>query len=141
MSEHEYDEAKSEALAAYLDLTDDELVYGPNEHGTYEMGPGEYLVLTDEEADDAAHAEIVRSLWAFNAEWLAGYTPLPVEAIRAIQEAMYEDASDAFESLIGDDMDAFVYDSIGADGRGHFLAGYDGEEIELAGDYYAYRVN
>ena len=44
------------------------------------------------------------------------------------------------------DIDAIIDKCIDWDGRGHFLAGYDGDEIELADDrgyihYYAYRTN
>jgi hypothetical protein len=39
------------------------------------------------------------------------------------------------------DEDAFVEYCISADGRGHFLSGYDGVEIELADDWFAYRTN
>ena len=39
------------------------------------------------------------------------------------------------------DVDKIVEEEIDLDGRGHLIAAYDGEEIELPGDLYAYRTN
>ena len=39
------------------------------------------------------------------------------------------------------DIDAIARDCILTDGIAHFIATYDGDEIELEGDLYAYRVN
>jgi hypothetical protein len=40
------------------------------------------------------------------------------------------------------DMDDFVDDAIGADGRGHFLSHYDGNEVEdRESGLYIYRTN
>jgi hypothetical protein len=38
------------------------------------------------------------------------------------------------------DMEEFIADAIGADGRGHFISSYDGEEEELNG-FFIYRIN
>lgn len=35
----------------------------------------------------------------------------------------------------------FVRMQANADGYGHFLSGYDGEELELTDDLFAYRTN
>lgn len=134
------DETRMAALAAHLGYDVD--AYAPTGYAdhTYTDGGAEYLVVTDQEADELASAAIRESLWAFNAEWLTEWVRIPVPAIRAIQEAMYEDASDVFAELIGDRFDEFVDESIGADGRGHFLSGYDGNELELESGLYAFRV-
>jgi hypothetical protein len=55
-----------------------------------------------------------------------------------MQSKLCEDAAPLIEALI-DDMDAFIRDAISADGRGHFLAGYDHEEHEENG-WSLYRV-
>lgn len=57
-----------------------------------------------------------------------------------MQGKLCESANSLVKSLIVD-LDHFVSDAISADGRGHFLSGYDGVEIELDGDFYAYRTN
>lgn len=133
-------EQRIEALSEHLGYPTEE--FSANLlHGVIEHGRAEYLVLTDAEADEAASEDIKRSLWAFKSEWLESWLKIPAKAIEAIQNEMYEDASEVFEQMLGDDFDDFVDESVSADGRGHFLSGYDGEEIELDGDLYAYRIN
>ena len=34
----------------------------------------------------------------------------------------------------------FIAKAVQADGSGHFLASYDGDEIDLGGNVYAYRI-
>ena len=58
-----------------------------------------------------------------------------------MQEAMYEDCNDIFLRLLNNDLSYFIQDAVNADGAGHFLSGYDGNEIELEGNYFAYRTN
>lgn len=119
--------------------------YGDNR---YESGRVTYLVLTDDEADEAAAEAIKNSLWAFNASFISGHTKkgLSDAAQKALQEAqakLCEGANDLVESMI-DDLDDFIEDAIRADGRGHFLSSYNGEENEesVGGTtYYIYREN
>jgi len=141
------EETKILALIQHLDddtdLDDvDECSHTPN---LFEAaGITEYLVLTDEEADEAAQEQIEQSLWAFNAEFLWSYMPegMDVETIQAIQEACYEAANESFRAMIGDKFQSFVNDAIASDGRGHFLSQYDGEENENdAATLFIYRVN
>lgn len=64
-------------------------------------------------------------------------------AIRAAQERLYEGANAIIHALI-DDLNDFVDDAIAADGRGHFISSYDGEEHEVTVDgetYYVYRLS
>jgi hypothetical protein len=91
----------------------------------------DYLVLTDEEADEHVREEIEELVWAFKPSFLSAHTNMSWEAIRKIQESMSED-EDANESLTAmiKDFDWFVEDAVRHDGRGHFLAGYDHEERE-----------
>jgi hypothetical protein len=135
------DEARIAALAAHLGYEADAYSADAYQENLFTDGGAEYLVLTDEEADEAATEDVRQSLWAFNASWLAPWLNMPEVAIKAIQEQMYEDASDVFAKMLGDDFEDFADESIGADGRGHFLSGYDGDEIELGSNLYAYRVN
>jgi hypothetical protein len=59
-----------------------------------------------------------------------------------MQEKCCEGCNDFFKAIIKGTcgLDKFVEDAIEADGRGHFLAYYDGEENEQ-GDCFIYRVN
>lgn len=111
---------------------------------TYETSEGEYLVLSEAEADERVKAYIRESLWAFNPEFLAAYMPDGVDAdvLRILQEKC-EGANEALFNMVTD-FDAVVDDAVGCDGRGHFLAHYDFEEHEaqINGEwFYAYRVN
>ena len=130
-------ENKIKALAIFLNVDVEEI---DEEYGeVLSRGREEYLVLTDDEADEKARGEILGLIWAFRPEFLENYMPLDAETIGIIQQAKYEDANEPLKRLI-DDLDAFVTDAIAADGRGHFLAHYDFEENEI-NDLYIYRVN
>jgi hypothetical protein len=94
---------------------------------------GEYLILTDEEADEKAEEYILNSLWAFNSEFIIRHTDLPWDAqemIQAYQEDRCESANEPIKALIND-LDEFIEDAILSDGRGHFINSYDGEETEI----------
>ena len=138
----EADQDKIEALAAFTGdaIEDIEIMY----EDVYNAGGGEYLVLTDEEADRRAKEYILDSLWAFNACFIAdhtkqGYSTALEESIKQVQGKMCEGANNMVLALI-DDIDEFIDDAISADGRGHFLAGYDGEENEQD-SFFIYREN
>ena len=101
-----------------------------------------YLVYTDEEADEAVREDIEEMVWAFNASFLQAHTGVDADAIAKIQ-GMCEDANEPLKAMIKD-FDYFVEDAVKCDGRGHFLAGYDGEENEITFNgitYYIYRRN
>ena len=135
------EETRIAALAAHLGY--DAEAYEATAYGEnmFTDGGAECLVLTDEEADEAMAEDVRQSLWAFTPSYLAGWLEIPEEAVIAIQQQMYEDASPVFEKMLGDEFETFASEAAGTDGRGHFLAGYDGDEIELGNDLYAYRVN
>jgi hypothetical protein len=100
-----------------------------------------YGVYTDEEADEKAAEYIKESVWAFNADFICGYGSPLSPMVKAYQEKECEGANDAILELITD-LDDFVQRAISADGRGHFLSSYDGEENEetVNGEtYYIYR--
>lgn len=119
-------------------------------YNSFEVCGCEYLVFTDEEADEATAAEIKESLWAFNPDFILRHTKVYnettdredqaiIEALREVQSRICETANALVMALI-EDLDAFISDAVDADGRGHFLARYDGEEIE-SGEFYIYRIN
>ncbi len=107
----------------------------------------DYLVYTDEEADEAVRVEIEEMVWAFNPSFLRTHTGVTIEAIAKIQE-MCESANDPLKAMIKD-FDHFVNDAVKCDGRGHFLASYDHEENEITFNvmcrssttFYIYRRN
>ena len=122
----------------------------------YEACGEEFYVLEDERAYALAFQIIKDDLWAFNADFIADhlkhdivYCDNPVNlddlhlAIRAVQERLCEGANAIIHALI-DDLNDFVDDAIAADGRGHFISSYDGEEHEVTVDgetYYIYRLS
>lgn len=108
----------------------------------------DYLVLTDEEADEKAAEYIKDSVWAFNSGFIIQHSSAldfddaSEQVIRAIADQC-ERGNAAMSKLI-DDMDEFIEDAISADGRGHFMSSYDGNENEetIEGQtFYIYRIN
>ncbi|MEM1451101.1 MAG: hypothetical protein AAGI22_18425 [Planctomycetota bacterium] len=135
---------RAPVLASFLSIEPEdvqEAAYGEN---VYDADGGEWLVLTDEEADEAAREAIRESVWAFRPEFVAVYVPDGIDAdtLQAIQGERCEDANAPILALIeaGSGFEDFASDAIAADGRGHFLSNYDGEERE-AGEFYVYRTN
>ena len=110
---------------------------------------GEYLVLTDDEADKKAKEEIRQTLWAFNPDFILKHTKAYenttdyedeaiIKALGEVQSRICDSANELVYALIND-FDEFCEDAIYSDGRGHFLSYYDGEEHK-SGDYYIYRI-
>jgi len=137
-----------EALAKHLgvDVEDlEELSYSRYGLRVFGYEKEEYAVGTDEEADKAAKEYIEDSLWAFRTEFIIDHTALPYEAVeilKTFQEKKCEGANETIRALIKD-IDKFVEDAIGADGRAHFLNTYDGDENEEVLDeetYYIYKM-
>ena len=170
---------KINALAEYFGI-DPETI---NEEGEnyFDCDEGEFLVLTDEEADRQCKYYIEDCLDDMG---LDSFTPRFQDWIvdNAIDErevdSFIEDEISYFENeededmleylnslndfsskinyirdLYGDtesfsdwavdhlDTQMITDEAIEEDGRGHFLASYDGEELELPGDFFGYRVN
>jgi hypothetical protein len=118
-----------------------------------------YSIGTDDQATAAAREYILDGLWAFNSKFIADFLreyqvcdlgDRAVESLQKAQSELCEDANELIKGLIGDHIDSFVEQAIDADGRGHFLAGYDFCENEVyfqdyaAGTietYYIYRNN
>ena len=126
------EQEKIEALAKHLDCSIDEAINNMDD----------YSVLTDDEADKAVKGYIEESVCFFNTSFIASHSDVDEEVIKKLQE-LYEDSNTAIRSLIKD-FNHFVDDAICADGRGHFLSSYDGEENEInvnGNTYYIYRTN
>jgi hypothetical protein len=157
------------ALCQHLDCSPEAVSRERHDHydmPVYSAEGGEYAVASDSEAADAVAANIKDSIWAFNASFILDECGLPNEledAISAFQQEKCESANDALLALVEkcagtprdqyqsgqDGLSAFVQSAISADGRGHFLSGYDGQEneelVEMPeGDsirFYIYRTN
>lgn len=137
---------KIKALSIYLGCEEDEISEGYDEC-TFEYGREEYLVCTEEEADERCEDYILDTLWAFNTSYIMNYidtrTDYDEKSLRkclvAIQE-LCEDSNYLIKLLVGNRLGEFIDDAISTDSRGHYLASYDGEEIE-EGDYFIYRTN
>lgn len=133
-----------QALGKYLDLNNEDLRM-IEENGDYlSFDDREFLVLTDDEAEEKAKDYIRDSVWAFNPSFLASHAKDGVEedVFKCLSEKC-ESSNDAVLSLI-DDFDDFVGDAISSDGRGHFISQYDGHENieEINGtEYFIYRTN
>lgn len=135
-----------DALAEFLNIT--------NPEAEQLLDEGDYLCLTEEEADEEARKEILNSLWAFNADFIIqhckNYDKMDCYEYKAAVKSLQDAQSKQCESLNGlcaaliDDIDEFIEDAINADGRGHFISYYDGRENEIYYDgetFYIYRLN
>ena len=136
--DHLADELDDEviALAKHLDISLDEASLHCDHmgNGFIEYRKECYYVLNDEDADERARDVIQEQVWAFNADFLCMYMAgdLTAEMVNDMRGNQCEAVNDAFVALIeaGSGMEEFTTDAFGADGRGHFLNSYDGEEYE-----------
>lgn len=103
---------------------------------------GTFLILTDEMADKRVREYIRESLWAFKSEFILEHSKveLPVIYLEELQGQTCESCNELVFALL-EDFDEFVKDAVKADGRGHYIAQYDGKEIKLENGLYMYRVN
>jgi len=126
------EQEKIEALAKHLNCSIDEAINSMDD----------YLVYTDDEADEAVYNYIDESVCFFRSDFIAAHTEVDKEVISKLQE-LHEDSNQAIKSLIKD-FDHFVNDAVLCDGRAHYLSSYDGEENEVnvnGNTYYVYRSN
>ena len=131
-------EEKKRILAKCLGISEDSISIS----GRYfELDDGsEYLVLDEEEREEELQDNIKETCSYFIPEFLAEETELPIEVFKALvdkNEAVYK----LLEKWVDGGFEQFCEDAVNADGYGHFLSGYDGEELELTDDLFAYRTN
>jgi hypothetical protein len=136
---------KRKALAAHLGEKKRDITVTTYDENTYDAPGAEYMVLTDEEADEKCAEYIKETLWAFNADFIldeCGLDGSGVDSLRTMQSEACEGANDFILSLIEGTcgLEEFTESAVSADGRGHFMSSYDGNEDESAG-FYIYRVN
>lgn len=147
---------KLEAICKFLDTdyskNSDDCAVSENypQENVYEYLNEEYLVLTDEEADKACYEYIKNNLWVFNSKFISYYIEAfdsleqkdfyeAIQTLEQIREKLCESSNAVFLSLVGNQLDRLIADAIASDGRGHFLATYDGEENE-EGEYFIYQI-
>lgn len=150
-------EINMEVLAEFADIATSEIKQAewtddPNRLATnYDE---EWLILTDEEAEEMARDYIIDMLWSFNADFLMDHMDAVdslntrerevfKKSLEKIQCDLCEGANPIASALVGDNIDNLIEDAIEADGRGCFIGYYDGSEdsIEYDGvDYYIYRT-
>jgi hypothetical protein len=138
-----------EAVADQIGIDPDELTPETYTHYGLEVfsnGRKQYAVGTDSEADEACKEYIKDTAWAFRSSFICEFCNLPqelAEALETMQSKKCEGANDSILALIDKTdggLDGFVEEAVSADGRGHFLSSYDGEENERSG-FFIYRVN
>lgn len=136
---------KIKALADFLGESVENL--RDNGDNCYQVVDGmEYLVLTDGEANEQARVDIEDLLWAFNSEFILdccglGSSSNVAHSLRKMQGASCEGCNDFIRAIVDGTcgIDKFVSQAILADGRGHFLSTYDGEEGKQDG-YFIYCI-
>ena len=128
---------KLKILSEHLDCEIEEIKQGYDE-STFELGNQEYVILTDEQADQRAKDYIKESVWAFSSWFLVKHTGLDEDIIMHLQDKC-ESANDVLLNAVKD-IDTFIDDAISLDGRGHFMSSYDGQEYDVNG-FYIYRTN
>jgi hypothetical protein len=136
-SDEWYVDERQSALAAHLSVPVGDVTGDGFE---WQHGRQEWIVLSDDDADERAGEAIRESLWAFRTDFLRRHVTSvdALEALDTVRERLCERATPLVLALI-DDVDYLIEDAIRADGRGHFLAGYDHEEHERDG-WCLYRV-
>ena len=134
---------KIEALAKFLEISTEDITE-INDDNLATEDSSEYLVLTDEEADAKAYEEIEESLWAFNADFIIDMCGFSggEKSLIAMQRESCENCNEFIKAMIEGTcgLNFFMNRAIKYDGRGHFISGYDGEEVEQD-EYFIYRVN
>lgn len=136
------------ALSLMLDV-DMETLKIIDEHTFSTEDGAEYWVLTHGQAITHYEANVLESLWAFNAEFLVKYTDIinptksVTDAIKAMQEKLCEDANPIILALVSKKLDQLMVDALAADGLGHFLSPYDGKMLTHRGalTFHAFRTN
>lgn len=143
------EETRIKALSDFLKIKEDRIKVSEYDENLLLVDDSKdqfYVAVDDEDADKLARKNIEDTLWAFNSDFIAEHSSgirevgeRGIKALHKMQEDLCESANSIVKALI-DDMDDFVEDAISADGRGHFISSYDGEEYEQ-GDSYIYCID
>ncbi len=156
-------EMRIQALAQLLDVENGTITateyqpwYGTGDNPIqFDGDGGEYLVLTDEEADRVASISILDTVWATRTSFLMdhinfgdddmspGEVKATEKALEKIQGELCESCNSLLKAMLRD-KEEFVKAIVDADGRGPTLAGYDHNEEEEMVDgvcFAIYRTN
>lgn len=129
---------KARAIASELGIDLDDVSHSYD--NTYECEGIDYTVLNEDERTEAVTSYIKDSVWAFNSSFLSNMTDIDEDVFKILSEKC-EDGNASILSLIEKTcgLESFVEESVNLDGHGHFLSSYDGDELELENDLYAYK--
>ena len=136
------------ALAGWLGIERDEITEARSDcYGltVLEVGQDSYAVGDDSQAYEACKEYLKEAVWSFNGNFIAEVCGLPVELGEVFSGYTHKECEGANPALLAlvkrtCGFDSFVSRVVGDCGRGHFLAGYDGDEIDLGDGLYAYRI-
>lgn len=152
---------KKLSLAKYLNTDPDNLKEGYHP-SMYEYDNEEYLVLTEDESYAEAHEQTINfiddvGLSLFSETWL----DTQLEDTTILSDTIFDnddESIDKYEFIeyikslsgqhtydklndLGVNVDELIDRSIYEDGLGHVISAYDGKQIELDNDLFAYRMN
>jgi hypothetical protein len=148
MNQTEMTNHATNLLAKWLGVEGDEIsearfdCYGLT---VLEIGQESYAIGDDSQACWACKEYIKEAVWAFNGSFIAEACGLPYElgeVLSGYSSEKCEGANDALLALVNRTcgFDSFASRAVGDCGRGHFLASYDGDEINLGDGLFAYRI-
>lgn len=118
---------KIKELAEFLGCDEEDITVSNWNNRVFELGNKEYLVVTDEEADEEATSRIEEDIWAFSAKFILetcgiDYNAAVISSLKEMQERCCESCNPFFLSLIEGTcgIAEFVQEAISCDGRGTF---------------------
>ena len=122
LNEGDFDTAIQDSVDNYIENIREEPATDPTFDSRLEEEMVAKNAATEEEFGDALRDD-----------WLGNSTP--------IEWYIDEFGNEAFKEFAQVDTTALAKYVIETDGRGSVIAGYDGDEVELSNNYYAYRTN
>ena len=105
--------------------------------------------MSEEEANSAAYRYVEDTLWAFSFSFLKEWFVIDGDTAGEVHTAIAEkceDGNEAMKQMVNwsENSNDIVSAAIESDGKGHFLSGYDGNEVEFSSegiDVLLYRTN
>ena len=135
-------------LAAWLGVDESEITEARSDcYGltVLEIGQDSYAVGDDSQAYWACKEYLKEAVWSFNGNFIAEVCGLPAELGEVFSGYAHKECESANPALLAlvkrtCGLDSFVSRAVRDCGRGHFLAHYDGDEIDLGNGLFAYRI-
>ena len=137
-----------EALANFAECDPSDIEredYGYYGLELFSIDKAQYAVGTDKEVQESILEYIRETAWAFRSSFICEYCKLPselAEALETMQSKKCEDSNASILALIekaDGGLEGFAEEAVEADGRGHLLASYDGQEGQESG-FFIYRI-